>query len=204
MIRYLLILTVAISVGCDRVGDIGPVEQGDRTLPSPNDSTEKKSETRHQNEGEDKDVASPDDVNKLIKSDKVSEDLTLEILRGTWMIETVEIQGNAMEPQPGMPESFQIEGDSFSGTVGKQPMEGFSEIKLVLNTSTTPASLDFVREKNGRGESLPGIVALEGETLKLAMPLVPAEMEPGEGLQRPASFDSKDGLFMVFTAKRLE
>lgn len=134
------------------------------------------------------------------QEETTSEELTLESLAGTWKVKTVEVQGKTMEPQGGMPEELQIEENRLSGTVANEKMEGFSGMTLVLDASTDPMQLDFVREKNGRKESLPGIVKKDGDTLKLALPLVPVEMEPGERLQRPESFDTKTGMFMVLTA----
>lgn len=131
-----------------------------------------------------------------------AESLSLARLIGVWGIEKVEIQGNVMERPPGLPKELRIEGDEKSAIMAADPKTDSVEMKLNLDASTTPASLDLIREVNGVESSLPCIVEVDGDQLKLAMPLVPVEMEPGERLQRPESFDSESGLIMVFTAIR--
>lgn len=63
---------------------------------------------------------------------------------------------------------------------------------------------NFVRSKNGQAETLPGIFKLEEGQLSLAMPLVPVIRDPDEPLERPKSFDTTKGSFLVMFAKRFE
>ena len=78
-------------------------------------------------------------------------------------------------------------------------MPTFKDLKLQVDAKQKPNAVDLVR---GEKERLPCIFEVTADELKLAMPLVPKERKPGEELQRPESFDSKDKPVMVLLAKR--
>jgi uncharacterized protein (TIGR03067 family) len=71
---------------------------------------------------------------------------------------------------------------------------------FTVDPSRKPKVLDWIQEKDNT--TLPLIYALEGDDLQLCMPLVPKNRKPGEKLERPTGFDSKDKPWMHLKAKR--
>jgi hypothetical protein len=78
-------------------------------------------------------------------------------------------------------------------------MPTFKDLRLVVDPTKTPKAIDLVR---GDKESLPCIYERTADGFKLAMPMVPRDHKPGDLLPRPTSFETKDRMVMVLTAKR--
>lgn len=123
----------------------------------------------------------------------------MQKLEGTWKIVSIEMAGKKVDPGKGAPEQAVIKDGKATFFTGGKEIPTFKDLKLELDPTKKPKSLDLVR---GEKESLPCIYEVTADELKVAMPLVPKERKPGEALPRPESFDLKDKPFMVLTAKR--
>lgn len=147
----------------------------------------------------------PPDGSKADNSLETKSDLlTPSMLEGSWKVETIEFRGESRMPQSGMPETVQITDGVFNAFTGEKPIPTFSEMRMEINDSINPVELELVRNMNQRIESLPCIVELAGQQLRIAMPMVPANKSPDDSLPRPKSFDTTTGPFMVLSATRMQ
>lgn len=123
-------------------------------------------------------------------------------LEGEWKVNSVEIQGESLAPQPGMPEVMQFTNGVFTAFSNGSPIETFSEMVVYVDFSPDPAILDLTRQYEGRIETLPCLLELNGPVMRISMPMIPASKRPEDPLPRPLSFDTEAGRLIVITATR--
>lgn len=122
-------------------------------------------------------------------------------LEGTWRVTVVEFQGEKSPPRPGMPEVIEIDGDIFSALSGGEQIPTFSNLKMIF-PGEDAAELDLERSHQERNEVLPCRMSVEGDILRIAMPMVPSDKRPDAPLPRPESFDTSTAPFLVLNAER--
>jgi uncharacterized protein (TIGR03067 family) len=123
----------------------------------------------------------------------------LQALEGAWDIVSIEADGMKVDAGKGAPEKAVIKDGKATFFSQGKPIPTFKDLKLRIDATKKPRAVDLLR---GDEESLPCIYEVTADELKLAMPLVPKERKPGEALQRPESFDTKDKPVTVLLAKR--
>jgi uncharacterized protein (TIGR03067 family) len=121
----------------------------------------------------------------------------LKKLEGTWEIVLLEGGGKEVPKGKGAPEKLTIKD-------GK--MTGFGpEIRLSTDATKKPKWLSMTFTREGKDATVNAIYELNGEELKICLPLAPAK---GSGAvfenKRPESFDTKDKAEMLIKAKRIK
>jgi uncharacterized protein (TIGR03067 family) len=115
----------------------------------------------------------------------------LNRLQGSWGIVTIEAEG---EPQPKdkLPPGFKIAGNKLTG-LGP-------EMTITLDPTKKPKWIDLTFKRGDKSFPIRAIYALEGDDLKICMPVV----EPGKAFdnRRPESFETKGKFAALIKAKR--
>jgi uncharacterized protein (TIGR03067 family) len=119
-------------------------------------------------------------------------------LEGAWKVATAEIDGNPFDgKQFGMNGLVIANGKLNFQNDGKTIMA----FTFTVDPSKKPTAMDWVKDKESM--TLPTIYLLEGDALKLCMPLLPKK---GSGdkieIKRPESFDTKGKPVMTMMLKR--
>jgi uncharacterized protein (TIGR03067 family) len=111
-------------------------------------------------------------------------------LQGTWNVTGLEVQGKQV---PKAPTKLTFKGDVMTGL--GPPMT------LRLDPSKKPKHMDLTFESPKKEKkTFPAIYSVEGDTLRIAFPVVQAGKKVE--LTRPESFETKDSLIALITAKR--
>jgi len=122
-------------------------------------------------------------------------------LEGTWEVVSAEVDGKKMEGAKSGLEKLTIKGGKMTAyATGGKAVPAFKDVELVLDPGKKPSRMDMVRK--GKKDVLPCIYELTGDRLQIAMPLIPKERKPGEGLPRPTSFDTEGKAIIVLVARR--
>ena len=142
-------------------------------------------------------------VGLLVPTGHASDDklAALAPLEGTWQVTSIEVAG-VKDPaglSGGGAEWLVVKGARATFFARGEEMPTFKDLGLEAAPKAGPQALDLVR---GGKEVLPCLFEVEGDALKLAMPLVPVEPKPEERLSRPESFESKGKSVVVLVAKR--
>jgi len=117
-------------------------------------------------------------------------------LEGTWTIVSAQAGGMDISKQVGL-EQVVVGGNKIALRAQEMDVATFA---FTVDPSKKPKSLDWIKEADNT--TLPAIYSLEGDELQVCMPLVPKERKPGEKLERPTGFDTKDKPWMLLKAKR--
>lgn len=115
-----------------------------------------------------------------------------KLLAGAWRVVTFEIHGKAM-PAEKSPKDFVIVGDQLTGL--GPPMV------LTLDPTKKPKWVDLTFKKDDKSYPLRGIYEVNGEDLKLCIPM--AEIGKLFENKRPQSFDTVGKGTALFLAKRI-
>ena len=119
-------------------------------------------------------------------------------LEGPWKVASAEIDGNAFDAKKlGMTGLLVAEGKLIFQNDGKDVMA----FAFTVDPSRKPKAMDWVKDKESI--TLPTIYALDGDELKMCMPLLPRK---GSGdkvdIKRPESFDTKGKPVLTILLKR--
>ena len=115
----------------------------------------------------------------------------LEKLQGTWTVTKMEVAGKEQKEIAGS--TFNVTGDKYV-VKDKDGKEQFSGM-LKVDWSKKPATFEMtMKDKDGKEVSTPGLLTLDGDTLKCCMAL-----EPGK--DRPKEISAKDDTRMVTLKK---
>jgi uncharacterized protein (TIGR03067 family) len=121
------------------------------------------------------------------KDDAVQQEL--KKLQGTWKVVSFEVSGKDQTAQG--PKQLVIKGDEFEGLA--------PNVRLRIDPAKKPKTIDLI-DKNDAKKIFPLIYELEGDDLKVVIPLV--EAGKGETPKRPEGFQTKDKALALITAKR--
>jgi uncharacterized protein (TIGR03067 family) len=118
----------------------------------------------------------------LLAQDAKSE---LEKLRGTWAVVKVVEEG---KDKPEEAEGVKLVFDGETITVKNAKRNREEKAKFRIDPSRAPKHLDLTPlDREGKAQAtLPGIYALDGDTLKLCL-------TEGDASKRPGDFESKEG-----------
>lgn len=122
----------------------------------------------------------------------------LKKLEGTWKVTAGAVAGKPLDENDFKGDSMVIKGNKLSLTSeGKKDTADFT---FTIDPSKKPNHIDMTDVKMKK--TVPCIYALEGDELKLCIPLTP----PGksEAPKRPESFDGKDKPQVCFTTKKVK
>src|SRR5688500_6556953 len=100
-------------------------------------------------------------------------------LEGTWDVASVEAGGKKAAPGKGAPGRVVIKDGKATFFSGDKEVPTMRDLRLDLDPKAKPKAVDLVR---GGKDSLPCIYEVTADTLRLAMPLVPAKRKAGEPL----------------------
>jgi uncharacterized protein (TIGR03067 family) len=134
----------------------------------------------------------------LVAAD-AKEDKELKNLQGTWKVVSGETGGVKVPADKLKDAVLVIDGDKFIMTDRGKEKEG-KTLTFKIDLSKRPKQLDLTDPKEKDAKPVPCIYALDGDELKLCIPLVPLGKK--EDVQRPASFDTKDKLLMLMVCQR--
>lgn len=137
----------------------------------------------------------------LLLAADAKEDAAKEMkkLEGTWKVVSAEA-GGAKIPDDKLKDAFiVIKGDKLT-MVDKGKDKDNKELTLKIDPSKKPKLLDLTDPKEKDGKPVPAIYALDGNELKICIPLV--EMGKKADAKRPESFETKDKAIMTFNCKR--
>ena len=112
-----------------------------------------------------------------------------ERLQGTWLVVSVEKEGQKVESPKDKETTLTFTGDKAAFKSEKKNEEGGFKI----DAARKPKEIDLTSSKPGATEAMKGIYDFEGEALRIAFP-----GKPGGG--RPTGFDAKD--IVILTLKR--
>lgn len=122
----------------------------------------------------------------------------LKKLQGRWQVASAEIDGNLADGK-----KFGITGLIVTDAKLQFQNDGKDVMSFAFTAdpSKKPKAMDWVKDKNSI--TLPTIYSLEGDELKLCMPLLPKK---GSGdmveIKRPESFDTKGNPVLTIVLKR--
>jgi uncharacterized protein (TIGR03067 family) len=136
----------------------------------------------------------------LLAADKKSDGVTKELnaLQGEWTLVALEAGGKKLGEGQG--EIMVIKDDTLimKNKDGSENMKA----KFTIDPTGKIKSMDWATKRGDMPIDIPLIYSLEGDDLKIVMPLV--EKGKGETPKRPETFDTKDKPLMLFTLKRLK
>jgi uncharacterized protein (TIGR03067 family) len=118
-------------------------------------------------------------------------------LEGTWTVVGIEAAGKTLPVDKVGIEQLTFTGDNLTVKMTGRDSPKYG---VGLDTTRKPKWIDWIRDNDQ--STLPGIFSLEGEELRLCLPLVPLDRDPGRALLRPENFDTKDKMHMLIVAKR--
>jgi uncharacterized protein (TIGR03067 family) len=119
-------------------------------------------------------------------------------LQGDWKVVAAEAGG--MKVDDKLKDAYLIvKGDKFIMADKGKGKEN-KELVFKIDPNKKPKQLDLTDPTRPNVPSIPCIYSLEGDQLKVCIPLV--EKGKKTDLKRPESFDTKDKPLMTFTAKR--
>jgi uncharacterized protein (TIGR03067 family) len=112
-------------------------------------------------------------------------------LKGKWQVTSIEADGKPLKEQDKMP-TFVFTDDK---------MAGFGpEMTFTIDPAKKPKQITLKAKVGERDITVNSIYTIEGDTLKLVIPLV--EKGKGPENKRPESFETTGKPVMLFTAKR--
>jgi uncharacterized protein (TIGR03067 family) len=123
-------------------------------------------------------------------------------LNGRWLVQAMELRGSNVPLEAETPKAIEAWNGRLTVYSDQGPNENLSNIRFRLSDAVTPWNLDLVRTRQGRTESLHCLARLTGDTLQVALPVVPVEQLPADAPPRPASFDTTAGDLIVVALKR--
>ncbi len=126
--------------------------------------------------------------------------ISMANLEGRWKVLALENNGNSSEPLEGQPQRIEIKAGLFSSFSGDTEIESFSKMEMKIELSSMPAKLDLTREYKGTSYTIPCIVQLKGDELKICSPRLP--IGDPTSLVRPKTFDTKSEQVTLITATR--
>ena len=132
-------------------------------------------------------------------NEQPAHDLEIADLQGEWKVEAVQIGEKQFPSAAGIPKRLLFENNTLRVDAGEKNQDKFSKMKLEL-IGGQPMKVNFVRNRNGNAEVLPGILELTNGKLRVGLPLVPAKLRAGEVLKRPKAFDDRSVPFMLMIA----
>jgi uncharacterized protein (TIGR03067 family) len=120
-------------------------------------------------------------------------------LEGTWKVTASEVGGMKL-PEEKLKDSVLIikDGKFVMAERGKEK-EG-KQLTFKIDPSTKPKHLDLTDPKEKDAKPVPCIYALDGDELKVCIPLV--EKGKKDEAKRPEGFETKDKPLMALTCKR--
>jgi uncharacterized protein (TIGR03067 family) len=136
----------------------------------------------------------------LVAADKKTEtvDKELKALQGEWKLVKAEAGGKQIFGEKEKVVVV-IKDDLLTMTSnGAEDMKA----KFKIDPATKLKSMDWATKRGDMPIDVPLIYSLEGDDLKIVMPLV--EKGKGETPKRPETFDTKDKPLMLFILKRVK
>ena len=128
-------------------------------------------------------------------------DFEIDDLQGEWKVESMHVGEKQFPVAAGMMQRLLIDDNILRIDAGEKNQDKFSKMKLEL-VGGQPMKVNFVRNRNGKEEVLPGIMELTDGKLLIGLHLIPAKRKAGKLLKRPKSFDDRAFPFMLITAAR--
>jgi len=115
----------------------------------------------------------------------------LEQLQGTWVFDSLEVEGQKLPDPMYRGSTLEIEGDVFI----TRALEATYEGKLQLKPKTAPKTIDMIFTGGPeKGKTSLGIYEVDGDTLKICLGFT--------GVPRPQAFLSKPGTGHAFEILR--
>jgi uncharacterized protein (TIGR03067 family) len=124
-----------------------------------------------------------------------------EKLTGTWQVVAVEANGQKFPAEATRDFRFIFTADSATRQRGGTSESGAG---YRLDPSRSPKWIDMTGEKDGKAHAVPGLYALDGDTLKLCFQTdYKKDGQPADALKRPTKLDGGPGSEQVLmTLKR--
>ena len=120
----------------------------------------------------------------------------LKALQGTWKATKVVYNGTERSIEKDMIQ-MTIKGDVATVQAAKNIKKDYGKVKLKLDSSVTPKSVDLSIELGGqKGTTMEGIYKLEKDTLTICAKVL--------GMDRPSKFESPAGESIVLIALKKE
>jgi uncharacterized protein (TIGR03067 family) len=114
--------------------------------------------------------------------DKDNTKKEIERFRGTWKLESLEIEGQALPEEAIKDTRLTIDGNKFTAKDSQATYKGTFKVDI----SKKPKTIDVTfTEGPEKGTTMIGIYELEGDTYKVCL-------DP-QGKERPTKFESKKG-----------
>lgn len=106
-------------------------------------------------------------------------------LNGTWTYVSIESNGKPIPAERLVPLRVTINGEKWTVTSGSKLVE---QATIRVDSSTKPMTFDLTVQQGdvGKGQTLPGIFELDGDTLRVCFSL-PGKERPKEVASRPGS-----------------
>jgi uncharacterized protein (TIGR03067 family) len=122
---------------------------------------------------------------------KAGSEQELNKLQGTWKVTAIEVDGKP-QAKDKAPAEFKIAGNKLTG-LGP-------DMTITLDPTKKPKWIDLTFKKGDKSIPIRAIYALEGDELKLSIPLAPV----GKAFknQRPENFETEGEPVVLFKAKR--
>jgi uncharacterized protein (TIGR03067 family) len=120
----------------------------------------------------------------------------MKALEGTWQIVAGEASGSKM-PEEQLKNSIIVIADNKFIMTERGKEKDAKELVFKVDPAKKPKRLDLTNPKDKDAKSALCIYSLDGDELKLCMPLTLTG-----SARRPTSFDTTDKSLLVFTCKR--
>ena len=130
------------------------------------------------------------------------------LLDGKWRVDELAVQGNSQPPSNGAPDSIEIKNSNIKFFSGGKLIPTMSNVQITCNAESKVGLGEMIKvnlarpSENGREEVLPCLVKVDKDILQFALPMVNPNRDPTTPIDRPMSFDSTTGTFVVFTASK--
>ena len=132
----------------------------------------------------------------------------VEMMKGKWKVQSMEFNGASQAPAGGAPDAIETKDTHINFLSGGKVIPRMSKLQMTCDPLTDakpsePIKLNLSRPSQpGQEEILPCLVMVKDKELKFAMPMVSPNRDPNTPIDRPKSFDTKTGAFVVLKAKR--
>lgn len=131
-----------------------------------------------------------------------------KLLAGKWSVASVEFGGESQKPSNGAPDAIEVKDGQAKFFSGGRLIPTMSNVKVTCDPKSKGEMGEMIKvnlarpSKAGRDELLPCLVMVKEGKLQFAMPMVMRKRDPSVPIDRPKSFDTKSGAFIVLTAQK--